>query len=108
MFDTNPEYYKFEWNWVNGVDGSSDFDPMLYVLTHEDDDGKILGGAWFLLVQIEKGNANNIMNPTNSYVSRWNELDTYDTAALLTLRDQYVDTFCEWLYTEKGYFEADS
>ena len=106
MLDTNHSYWKFNSNWVNpsGNHGSADFDPMLYVITNEDDFGKILGGAYFLLVQTENSDKSR-SDATNSDVTPWSSADNDE---LLILRESYKDLFCIWLYTEKGYFEPDS
>ena len=55
VIDTSPDYWKLDIDWVNlSADMESvDFDPMLYVITHEDATGKIVGSAYFLLVQTE-------------------------------------------------------
>ena len=60
---------------------------MLYVITHEDDDGKILGGAYFLLVQTENSDKNRL-DPSNSVVEPWSSADE---AELLILRETYKD-----------------
>ena len=51
----NDDEWNFKTHWDDGDFETTDYDPILYIMTDEDDSGKVYGSAYFLLVQTTNG-----------------------------------------------------